>query len=108
MPRQLTVDEVAALLGSGRPLVLLDVRQPWEHDTVALPGSVLIPLPELDERWSELAAPPGTLVVAYCHHGVRSLGAASVLEAHGLTEVASMAGGIDAWARRIDPTMPRY
>ena len=56
----------------------------------------------------ELAPPPGALVVAYCHHGVRSLSAAAYLQAQGLSDVVSLAGGIDAWSLRVDPKVPRY
>lgn len=108
MPRQITVDDLSRLLDQGAPLILLDVRQPWEHERARLPGSVLIPLPELEQRVTEVAPPPGALVVVYCHHGVRSLGGASILEENGVSEVASLAGGIDAWSRQIDPGVPRY
>jgi adenylyltransferase/sulfurtransferase len=90
----------------GEALVLIDVRQPWEHELVALPQSQLIPLDELAERADEIA--PGRAIVAYCHHGVRSLAAAHILERAGHAGVASLAGGIERWAREIDPSLPRY
>jgi rhodanese-related sulfurtransferase len=108
MPRQISVDELARAVAAAEPVFLIDVRQPWEHETAALPGDVLIPLQELDERWMEAQPPAGALIVTYCHHGVRSLGAAALLEARGLGQVASLAGGIDAWSQRIDPSVPRY
>lgn len=108
MPRQITVDDLSRLLDQGAPLILLDVRQPWEHEKASLPDSVLIPLPELEQRVTEVVAPPGALIVVYCHHGVRSLGGATILEENGISEVASLAGGIDAWSRQIDPRVPRY
>jgi adenylyltransferase/sulfurtransferase len=121
MPRQIAVAELARLLASGTPVRLIDVRAPWEHARAHLPASTLIPLPELEERWSELLplagerpategepARPGELLVTYCHHGVRSLGAAALLEAKGIGPVASLAGGIDAWSRLIDPAVPQY
>jgi rhodanese-related sulfurtransferase len=46
--------------------------------------------------------------VVYCHHGIRSLSGANLLERHGLTNVVSLAGGIDAWSLEIDPQVPRY
>jgi rhodanese-related sulfurtransferase len=96
-------------MAAGKPVLLIDVRRPWEHERAALPGSVLIPLDELTERADEIEAPPpGTLVVAYCHHGVRSLSASVLLDRLGLPGVASLRGGIDAWSREIDPTVPRY
>src|SRR5436309_10585949 len=106
--REVRAHELAARLAGGELVVLVDVREPWEHDLVALPGSVLIPLGELETRAGEIAAPAGALVVTYCHHGVRSLSAAAVLEQLGRYEVASLAGGIDAWASEVDPAMARY
>jgi rhodanese-related sulfurtransferase len=109
MPQQITVDELRRRQAAGEAILLLDVRQAWENETAALPGSVLIPLSELEERWTEV--PPGAegkLIVAYCHHGVRSLSAAAILEANGVAPVVSLAGGIDAWSCRIDPGVPRY
>lgn len=108
MPRQITVVELARMIAVGEDVMLLDVRQPWENETAQLPRSTLIPLGELEERVDEVAPPPGTLVVAYCHHGVRSLGAAAFLEQSGIHAVASLAGGIDAWSLQIDPDVPRY
>ncbi|MFL5355203.1 rhodanese-like domain-containing protein [Archangium sp.] len=87
--------------------VLLDVRFPEENAYVALPGSVLIPLPELDERAEELEAFRGRPVVVYCHHGVRSLDGAAYLRARGL-EAMSLRGGIDLYSRAVDPSLPRY
>lgn len=109
MVRQITVEELSAMLTSGeRAVYLLDVRQPWEHETAALPGSTLVPLGELASRLDEVTPPAGALVVTYCHHGVRSLNAAAILEGSGLQDVASLAGGIDAWSLRIDAKVPRY
>ena len=87
--------------------VLLDVRFPEEHAYVALPGSVLIPLPELDERAEELEAFRGRPIVVYCHHGVRSLDGAAYLRSRGL-EAVSLRGGIDLYSRAVDPRLPRY
>jgi rhodanese-related sulfurtransferase len=106
--RQLQVHELAEKLRAGDPVLLLDVRQPWEHEAAALPDSVLIPLNELPARVGEVRPPDGALVVVYCHHGVRSLSGAAVLQRAGLTDVASLAGGIDAWSLEIDPHVPRY
>lgn len=109
MPRQITVEQLATLLAAReRPVFLLDVRQPWEHDAAALPDSTLVPLGELADRVQEISPPEGALVVTYCHHGVRSLNAAAVLEHAGFADVVSLAGGIDAWSLRVDATVPRY
>jgi adenylyltransferase/sulfurtransferase len=117
---EITVEELATWLGEGRPLVLLDVREPWEHALAALPNSLLVPLGELAdsdlelgldeaEAEAESASAPAPALVAYCHHGVRSLHAVAILRGRGSRRpMLSLAGGIDAWSRRIDPSVPRY
>lgn len=96
------------MLGRGDPIFLVDVRQPWEHEIVHLHNDVLVPLDQLPDRADEIVPPDGALVVAYCHHGVRSLSAAALLERMGHARVASLQGGIDAWSQQIDPSLPRY
>jgi rhodanese-related sulfurtransferase len=108
MVKQIDVRELAERMKANEPVYLLDVRKPWEHETAALPGSVLVPLDELTSRADEIDPPEGALVVAYCHHGVRSLSAAAILEKLGRPGVASLRGGIDAWSLVIDPKVPRY
>ena len=108
MVQQISVKELFLKLKAGERVVLLDVRTPREHEIAALPGSTLIPLPELAERADEVAPAEGALVVAYCHHGVRSLSAAAILEKLGHERVASLQGGIDAWSIHIDESIPRY
>lgn len=108
MIAQITVQELAERLQAGQAIHLVDVRQPWEHDVASLPNSQLIPLGELALRHDEVTPEPGSLIVVYCHHGIRSLNGAHLLNLHGFTEVYSLAGGIDAWSRLIDPTIPRY
>jgi rhodanese-related sulfurtransferase len=98
--------ELKALLDSGAPVYLLDVRQPEEHALCALPGSVLIPLNELLSRMEEVE-PNGATVIVYCHHGVRSLTGAALLCRAGISG-ASLAGGIDRWSLTVDPAVPRY
>ncbi len=108
MSGQITVHELAAKLSAGHPLCLVDVRQPVEHQLAALPNSVLIPLQELAGRGRELQPPEDALVVAYCHHGIRSLTGAAILRQIGFANAVSLAGGIDAWSCQIDPRVPRY
>lgn len=108
MAQQITVRELFHKLKTGEPVYLVDVRTPSEHDLAALPGSLLVPLDELQQRADELTPPEGALVVTYCHHGVRSLSAAAILEHLGHRNVASLQGGIDAWSLHIDESIPRY
>jgi adenylyltransferase/sulfurtransferase len=106
--QQIRVQDLAARVKSGDPTFLLDVRQPWEHELAALLGSTLIPLGELPGRADEVQPAEGALVVVYCHHGIRSLSGAAILEQLGFRNVASLAGGIDAWSVLVDPAVPRY
>jgi rhodanese-related sulfurtransferase len=106
--REITVQGLAARLAANEPIHLLDVRQRWEHDTAALPGSQLIPFDQLLDRAAEVRPPAGAPVVVYCHHGIRSRAAAALLEKLGVPDVVSLAGGIDAWSVQVDPCVPRY
>lgn len=100
--------DVKSKLDAGEPIVLLDVRQPNEYAYCHLENSTLIPLHELPSRWEELEVPTDALVVVYCHHGVRSLSGAAILQQAGVKNVASMSGGIEAWSVLVDPGMRRY
>jgi rhodanese-related sulfurtransferase len=106
--RQLNVRELAAKLAAKEPVYLVDVRQPWEHDAAALPNSVLVPLNELINRTDELHPAEGSMIVVYCHLGIRSLSGAALLENAGFKNVVSLAGGIEAWSLQVDPTIARY
>jgi rhodanese-related sulfurtransferase len=100
--------ELAAWLSDparGKPL-LLDVREPWEFQTCRIPDSMLVPMRELPARLAEID--PATAVVVICHHGARSLHAAMFLERQGYASVHNLAGGVNAWARSVDPAMPVY
>jgi rhodanese-related sulfurtransferase len=105
---EISCEELALRLSrpEGRP-VLLDVRRPDEHALVALPGSKLIPLHELQDHPDELEALKGQDVVVYCHHGVRSFNACAFLRELGI-DAKSLAGGIDRWSLVVDPSVPRY
>ena len=88
------------------PVDLLDVREPWEFDVCRIEGSRLIPLSQLPARLGELDPARPTVVI--CHHGVRSLRAASYLEHCGFENVVNLSGGIDAWARTVAQGMAVY
>jgi adenylyltransferase/sulfurtransferase len=105
-PFEIGPETLARWLAEGRELTLLDVRTPEEHAIARLPSSRLVPVQDLAHRWRELADAPAPLV-AYCHFGPRSEQATRFLRRHGLRAV-NLAGGIDAWSERVDPTVPRY
>lgn len=90
----------------GRSPLLLDVREPWEHELCRLPGSLLIPMNEVPGRVRELDAEADIVVI--CHHGVRSMQVAMYLENNGFGSVRNLTGGVDAWAHEVDPSMPKY
>jgi adenylyltransferase/sulfurtransferase len=108
MVRHISPRELAKQVANGQPVLLVDVRQPWEHELSALPQSLLVPLNDLAQRSKEIPADPGTMIVVYCHHGIRSLSAGAFLERLGFSNVHSLTGGIDAWSCEVDPTVPRY
>ena len=87
--------------------LLLDVREPWEFAKAALPESTLIPMGEIPSR-AHAELDPDQHIVVVCHHGARSLSVTMWLRREGFDHVQSLAGGIDAWSRTIDPSVPRY
>ena len=90
------------------PPALLDVREPEEHAFCSLPGSRLVPLSEIHERWGELDDWREKDVIVYCHHGIRSAHAIGLLRAAGFQRLSNLAGGIDRWSLEVDPSVPRY
>jgi rhodanese-related sulfurtransferase len=100
--------QLAEKLRRGEPIYLIDVRNGWEHQLARLPDQAAIPLQELAGRLDEVQPAPGAQVVCYCHHGVRSLTAASILREAGFENAVSLAGGIDLWSRLMDASVPRY
>jgi rhodanese-related sulfurtransferase len=106
--KQIGPAELAAWLADGgraKP-VLLDVREPWEFEKAKIAGSRLVPLGEVARRFGELD--PKAQVVAICHHGGRSMQAALFLEKNGFASVHNLTGGVDAWSRMVDPSVPLY
>ena len=89
------------------PLILLDVREPWEFQAANLPDSLLMPMGEVTSR-AHTELDPDQPIVVLCHHGARSLSVTMWLRSQGFDHAQSLAGGIDAWSRTIDPTIPRY
>lgn len=95
------------LADDSRPApVVLDVREPWETELCAIAGSQQIPMHLVPMRCDELDAQRDIVVV--CHHGGRSMQVAMYLERQGYGSVHNLAGGIEAWACDVDPTMRRY
>jgi rhodanese-related sulfurtransferase len=97
----------AWLADTARPAPqVLDVREPWEVATASLPGAIAIPMGQIAARAGELD--PSRPVVCLCHHGMRSMQVAMFLDRRGFADVWNLPGGIDAWAREVDPSCPTY
>jgi molybdopterin/thiamine biosynthesis adenylyltransferase/rhodanese-related sulfurtransferase len=90
---------------NGRGIVLLDVREPHEWEICRLEGAILIPLRELPARLNQMD--PTREYVVYCKTGGRSAQAARIMQAAGL-RVRNLRGGINAWSREVDPSVPLY
>ena len=86
---------------------LIDVREPWEFDTAHVEGGVLMPMGEVAAR-AHLELDPDEHLLVLCHHGVRSMNVTAWLRQQGFEKAQSMRGGIDAWARRVDGSVPVY
>ena len=106
--KTLSVRELAEWLADEqRPKpVLLDVREPWEQQICRIEGSELMPMRTVPARANELE--PDRDTVCVCHHGGRSAQVAMFLERQGFRNVYNLTGGVDAWARLVDKTMPTY
>jgi adenylyltransferase/sulfurtransferase len=87
-------------------VVLLDVREPFEHDIARIDGATLLPLGELPDRIAEL--PRDKEIIVMCKSGTRSAHATAFLQEQGFRDVYNLAGGITAWATEIEPEMVRY
>ena len=103
--RQMEAEQLAGLLRDGAALRLFDVRTPEERALAAIPGSRLLDA----EMAAEVESlPKDAMLVFHCHHGGRSQQAAEHFRSLGFRNVHNLKGGIDAWSREIDPSVPRY
>ncbi len=103
--RNINPRELKARLGAGDRPVLLDVRERWEFERANIEGSRLIPMSELERRFSELDPAAETVVI--CHHGLRSAYVTQALQRAGFSNVSNLEGGLDAYAD-VDGSVPRY
>jgi adenylyltransferase/sulfurtransferase len=101
----ITVRELKSRLDAGDKPVLLDVREPWEFELARLEGSKLIPMSQLQERFTELD--PASETVVICHHGNRSAYITRALQGAGFENVLNLEGGLDAYSS-VDESVPRY
>lgn len=102
----ITVEEFYDIKNNNGNIIVLDVREQHEYDICSLEGSKLIPLGELKNRIDELNQ--ADQIIVHCHHGGRSLKAATLLQENGFENVKNLKGGIDEWAEKYEPDMARY
>ncbi len=103
--RQISPLALKALLDSGTSFELVDVRTKHERAIASIDGSRL-----LDQAYHDalLELDRETPLVFQCHHGIRSQGAADYFRQQGFRNLQNLAGGIEAWSREVDPSVPRY
>ena len=103
--RELSAIQLKAHLEQNSPF-LLDVRQDWEYDICHLQNSTLIPMAQLPAKLEALDKTRETVVI--CHHGIRSRMMAHYLNSAGFENVINLSGGVDQWAKTVDPEMEKY
>lgn len=110
LPIEISVEETSALLSvrASTPFRLIDCREEDEWAICHIDGAELMPLTRFGEEAMAKLQDKSRRIIIYCHHGMRSLRAASWLRQTGFENAQSMAGGIAAWSDYVDPGMPRY
>jgi adenylyltransferase/sulfurtransferase len=103
---EIDVVEVKSRLDRGEALRFVDIREAHELALARVEGTEHLPLSEIQTWWHDLDA--GEEIVFICHTGRRSAAVCRALTAEGFTSVRSATGGIEAWAVRVDPSVPRY
>ncbi len=104
--RNISVAELETMLKEGKAPAVLDVREEWETRLAPFAGATWIPMGQIPARLQELNKTRETVVI--CHHGIRSWRVAKFLESEGFENVINLAGGIDAWSKEIDSSIPLY
>jgi rhodanese-related sulfurtransferase len=107
MDYEITPEEVKTKLDQGDEITLLDVRESWEFETAKMAGAKLVPMGDVPSRAHQELDPEDHIVVV-CHHGVRSMNVTAWLRQQGFEKAQSMRGGIDAWSRQVDGSVPVY
>ena len=103
---EISAIEVKQMMDANKPFVLVDVREPHEYEICNIPGAKLIPLGEVPKRMHELNS--ADQIVVHCRSGVRSAKAVEFLMQAGYRRIHNLSGGVLAWARDVDPSMPSY
>lgn len=107
MDYEITPEQLKALRDTENSITILDVREPWEYQVAKIAGSKHIVMGDIPARFNQELDPDDHIVVV-CHHGVRSMNVTAWLRQQGFEKVQSLQGGIDRWARQVDPSVPVY
>ena len=104
----ITPSELKELLDSDKPLYLVDVREPAEWEIVRVPGATLIPKDQILRGDALASLPQDKQLVMYCKTGVRSAETLAAVKAAGFSDAVHVQGGVVAWVRQVDPSLPSY
>jgi len=104
----ITVQELADWRAAGKDFLLVDVREPAEYEIVRIPDSMLIPKGEIVSGEALAQLPQDRQIVLHCKSGVRSAEALAALKAAGFRDAVHVQGGVAAWVKQIDPSLPSY
>ena len=107
MDYEIKPEEMKSLRDAGKSVTVIDVREPWEYQVANIAGSKHIVMGDIPARFNQELDPEDHIVVV-CHHGVRSMNVTAWLRQQGFEKVQSLQGGIDRWARQVDPSVPVY
>ena len=104
---ELSAGELSTLLAQrGGEVLLVDVREAWEFELTHLKGSVLLGETNMEQMFERARAASDVILI--CHHGMRSLNATLFFRQNGISQARSLRGGVDAYAREVDGSLPRY
>ncbi len=104
----ITAAELKQLLDSGKPIELIDVREPAEWEIVSIPGAKLIPKDEILRGDALAELPQDRQIVMYCKTGVRSAETLAAVKGAGFSDAVHVQGGVTAWVKQVDPSLPSY
>jgi rhodanese-related sulfurtransferase len=108
MVKHITSRQASDLLKNNENIKLIDVREPEEFAYCKIQNAILCPLKQFPDIIQENDLKIEDKIILYCHHGIRSAKAASLMEEMGFLDLFSIDGGIDAWSLEVDSTVPRY
>jgi adenylyltransferase/sulfurtransferase len=104
----ITATELAEWQAAGKDFLLVDVREPAEYEIVRIPGAVLIPKGDILSGEALARLPQDRQIVLHCKSGVRSAEALAAVKAAGFRDAVHVQGGVLAWVKQVDPSLPSY